>query len=228
MKNKYIDADLLKVAIEKKYRTEIEPWLSSVSAKSAIYDYVLPLIASLQQEQPDFPTTDEEIEKFLATLPKVEVPNKYKTPDWLWKKQEQPECSSSLVDVDAVREDFMTEVYRVLDADPTNDRANAIINAFDSLPTVSQQPKVDLVAELKHHLATTPKEQLEKEWKELEPWGNMGPTVQEFLYGKQTEVDLKKTVEFECIGKKVKMTVQELINYYIDSECVDVADECGF
>lgn len=44
----------------------------------------------------------------------------------------------------------------------------------------------------------------------------------------QPEVDLEKTVEFECIGKKVKMTVQELINYYIDTECCDVADECGF
>ena len=64
-------------------------------------------------------------------------------------QQEQPEPSNNLVDVDAVREDFMTEVYRVLDADPTNDRANAIINAFDSLPTVSQeQPEVDLEKEL--------------------------------------------------------------------------------
>lgn len=44
----------------------------------------------------------------------------------------------------------------------------------------------------------------------------------------EESVDLEKTVEFECIGKKVKMTVQELINYYIDSECADVADECGF
>lgn len=44
----------------------------------------------------------------------------------------------------------------------------------------------------------------------------------------QPEVELEKTVEFECIGKKVKMTVQELINYYIDSECVEVAEECGF
>ena len=59
-------------------------------------------------------------------------------------QQEQPEPSNNLVDVDAVREDFITEVYRVLDTDPTNDRANAIINAFDSLPTVSQkQPEVD-------------------------------------------------------------------------------------
>ena len=64
-------------------------------------------------------------------------------------QQEQPETSSNLVDVDAVREDFMTEVYRVLDADPTNDRANAIIYAFDSLPTVSQErPKVDIEKEI--------------------------------------------------------------------------------
>ena len=48
---KYIDADRLKAAIEKKYRTEVEPWRSSVSAKSAIYDCVLPLIDSLQQDK---------------------------------------------------------------------------------------------------------------------------------------------------------------------------------
>ena len=44
----------------------------------------------------------------------------------------------------------------------------------------------------------------------------------------QKEQMMKEAVEFECIGKKVKMTVQELINYYIDTECCDVADECGF
>lgn len=38
----------------------------------------------------------------------------------------------------------------------------------------------------------------------------------------------KQPITFNCIGKQVTMTVQELINYYIDSECVDVADECGF
>lgn len=65
--------------------------------------------------------------------------------------QGQPETSSSLVDVDAVREDFITNVYRVLDADPTNDRANAIIDAFDSLPTVSnEKPEVDLEEAARH------------------------------------------------------------------------------
>ena len=52
---KYIDADRLRAEIEKIYKSEIQPWLSGVSATSAIYDYVLPLINSLQQEQPDFP-----------------------------------------------------------------------------------------------------------------------------------------------------------------------------
>ena len=48
------------------------------------------------------------------------------------------------IDADAVRDDFVREIYRVLDADPTNDRANAIIDAFDSLPTIQQeQPNVD-------------------------------------------------------------------------------------
>lgn len=48
---KYIDADRLREEIEKVYKSEIQPWLSGVSAASAIYDYVLPLIDSLQQEQ---------------------------------------------------------------------------------------------------------------------------------------------------------------------------------
>ena len=39
---------------------------------------------------------------------------------------------------------------------------------------------------------------------------------------------LEGAVEFECIGKKIKMTVKELIDYYIDTECCEVAEECGF
>ena len=43
----------------------------------------------------------------------------------------------------------------------------------------------DMVANLKEYLANTPKEQLEKDWDELKHWNNVGPTVEEFLYGKQ-------------------------------------------
>lgn len=41
--------------------------------------------------------------------------------------------------------------------------------------------KHDLVAQLREHLANTPKEQLEAEWKELEEWNHVGPTVEEYL-----------------------------------------------
>lgn len=52
--------------------------------------------------------------------------------------------------------------------------------------------------------------------------------VGQSLQQEQLEVDLEKTAEFECIGKKVKMTVKELIDYYINTECCEVAEECGF
>lgn len=55
---------------------------------------------------------------------------------WLEKKGEQKFADGTFVNVDDVREDFVQEVYRVLDADSTNDRANQIIDAFDNLPTV--------------------------------------------------------------------------------------------
>lgn len=63
---KYIDADRLRSEIEKTYKSEIQPWLSGVSATSAIYDYIYPLIDSLQQEQPELtqvPCIEQEIQK---------------------------------------------------------------------------------------------------------------------------------------------------------------------
>lgn len=44
----------------------------------------------------------------------------------------------------------------------------------------------------------------------------------------EPEVDLDNKVTFDCISKRVTMTIRELINYYIDRECCDVAEECGF
>lgn len=111
----------------------------------------------------------------MANLPTGQVSNHYELKDWdlfqvqekefadewdghtpqeaakrlyEYLQQEQSEVPSNLIDCDAVRDDFIAEVYRVLDADPTNDRANAIIDAFDSLPTVPQQLEVDLEKEM--------------------------------------------------------------------------------
>lgn len=39
---------------------------------------------------------------------------------------------------------------------------------------------------------------------------------------------LEQKVAIHCIGKSVIMTIQELINYYVDSECTKVAKECNF
>ena len=57
----------------------------------------------------------------------------------LEKIKQEPLIEGTFVNVDEVRENFMREVYRVLDADPTNDRANQIIYAFDHLPTITIQ-----------------------------------------------------------------------------------------
>lgn len=55
----------------------------------AYVDLLTFLDYSLPEEKPseDFPTSDEEMAKFLATHPKVEVPEKYKTPNWFFDKQ---------------------------------------------------------------------------------------------------------------------------------------------
>ena len=99
MAKKYIDSEKLIAEIEKRiieHRKSLKKDITSISEATlkgslCTYKSIEHFIDSLQQEQPDFPTTDEEIEIFLATHPKVEVPDKYKTPDWLFKKLEQPE-----------------------------------------------------------------------------------------------------------------------------------------
>lgn len=54
-----------------------------------------------------------------------------------WMKNLMEKLQGNIVNVDEVRDDFVNEVYSILDADTTTDRANLIIDAFDSLPTVS-------------------------------------------------------------------------------------------
>ena len=63
---------------------------------------------------------------------------------WLKKQDETPEVDGTFVNIDDVREYFMQEIYRILDADPTNDRANQIIDVFDSLPTVKLKKRGEL------------------------------------------------------------------------------------
>ena len=93
---KYIDAEKLVAELTKMQFTLNAAYRKPqsdniVRAISLEYDDIFSLIDSLQQEQSNFPTTDEQMKEFLATHPKIKVPEKYKNPDWLFKKQEQPE-----------------------------------------------------------------------------------------------------------------------------------------
>ena len=62
----------------------------------------------------------------------------------------------------------------------------------------------NVLAELLEHIKTTPKEELEKEFNELEEWSHVGPTVEEFM------------TFYECVNKKPKYP-----NNY--EECVRIA-----
>ena len=53
-------------------------------------------------------------------------------------------------------------------------------------------PMKNVLAELLEHIKTTPKEELEREFNELEEWSNVGPTVEEFM------------TFCECVNKKTK------------------------
>lgn len=169
---KYISADKLIakiVELRKELPNTIEHLNDEESGFARGQQYELTAIEAeilcLQQEQPETPSGEEVMTMCNQIL--IDWVKEGKTPEEREQReqahirffelydeymQEQPEPSNNLVDVDAVREDFITEVYRVLDADPTNDRANAIIDAFDSLPTVSQQPEVDLEKEIDKYL----------------------------------------------------------------------------
>lgn len=94
---KYIDAEKLIKSVNN-YQEGAKAALNPIDGNADYYKGKIDacedmrwFIASHQQEQPDFPTTDEQVKEFLATHPKIKVPEKYKNPDWLFKKQEQPE-----------------------------------------------------------------------------------------------------------------------------------------
>lgn len=54
-----------------------------------IYDWLDGRHVEVKEQKPaDFPSTDEEVKEFLETHPKVEVPEKYKTPDFVFSKQD--------------------------------------------------------------------------------------------------------------------------------------------
>ena len=98
-------------------------------------------------------------------------------------------------------EDFETIVY---DFEETEDVfcAEDLESVNDNHTNSSKMKNV--LAELLEHIKTTPKEELEREFEEIEEWSNVGPTVEEFR------------TFCECVNKKPKYP-----NDY--EECVRIA-----
>lgn len=64
-------------------------------------------LSSRPKSSDNWKPSDEQMKAFLATHPKIEVPEKYKNPDWLFKKQEQPELDLEIERIVKDEEKFM-------------------------------------------------------------------------------------------------------------------------
>lgn len=64
---------------------------------------------------------------------------------------------------------------------PNNDYGWYNANSFRTPNEIIETPMKKVLAELLIHIKNTPKEELEKEFNELEEWSHFGPTVEEFM-----------------------------------------------
>lgn len=149
---------------------EQKPIIQDVELNDAVYDYVRDhFIAGA-----DF--TPEYIKKLMENAFFAGV-------DYYLLKQESESCELD-TNVEKVIEDVI-RVYGKTQGEWVGgyDVDTLIVNLRRAFNKKEQKPaeKHDLVAQLKEHLANTPKEQLEAEWKELEKWNHVGPTVEEYL-----------------------------------------------
>ena len=56
---------------------------------------------------------------------------------------------------------------------------------------MEQKEQLSIVEQLKYHLATTSREELDREYEELKQWNDVGPTIDEYLYGKTGALKIK-------------------------------------
>lgn len=116
---------------------------------------------------------------------------------WLEKQKDASKAIEAVERVDKYIDEHLANAHDMKDSNPDKkyyrgwddalgEMARILQDVYSGEKQKEQKPaeKPDLVVELKHHLATTPKEQLQKEWDDLKEWGEIGPTVEEYLYGK--------------------------------------------
>ncbi|MBO7071857.1 MAG: hypothetical protein J6W09_11280 [Bacteroidales bacterium] len=149
-----------------------------------------------KQEQPEFPTTDEEVEKALASIPKVELPDKYKTPDWLFKQQEQPMPDSTKL-IELWHEDKEMLKEKDFRDDPWRLAYNAFMCGFGRGIAVKkqEQQEVDFEDKFAKFLERKDAELGANSWSEED----LRELAMYFYFDRnnkdQQEVDLKKEIQ---------------------------------
>ena len=118
---------------------------------------------------------------------------------WLEKQKEQKQDSLTKYVYSKEDKEFIQDCANILVANDYAASAERLLSMFDQ-KAISQEDfdtakhealwgeqkpaeKHSMAAKLKEHLANTPKEQLDAEWKELEKWNHVGPTVEEYFHG---------------------------------------------
>ena len=131
------------------------------------------------------------------TLEKFLKENPYKVGDKV------KDCYGNPVTIKSMKwsEDFETMVYDFVETEDVLCAED--IETVNDIHTKPFKMKI-VLAELLEHIKTTPKEELEREFEEIEEWSNVGPTVEEFR------------TFCECVNRKPKYPD----NY---EECVRIA-----
>ena len=113
------------------------------------------------------------------------------------------DCYGNPVTIKSMKwsEDFETMVYDFVETEDVLCAED--IETVNDIHTKPSKMKI-VLAELLEHIKTTPKEELEREFEEIEEWSNVGPTVEEFR------------TFCECVNRKPKYPD----NY---EECVRIA-----
>ena len=110
-------------------------------------------------------------------------------------KEKPPVKEETIYTLNGLMQQFIKEGWDDAEQERRYRAYKAFFDALEDDPEPTEK-KPTIVDELRHYLATTPKEELERKWEELKEWGKVGPTVSEFLGWQQPVCeDLEEAVE---------------------------------
>lgn len=170
---------------------------------TAGYNKAMKEVEQKEQKPVDFPTTDEEVNEFLETHSKVEVPEKYKTPDFVFSKQEYKSYPIISKDTTSVKPAEWSEEDEAM-----RDNILRLLSCFvgtsecDSNPSLSTSyPAYQKEISWLKSLRPVSKESLQPHWKPSEEQMEALKKVACNLVGTGTETDVYLIQLFEQLKK---------------------------